>query len=75
MSFRKTCPNCGSNKFQETISREYCPNCGIECLYHGGGANDKYKDYCERKWAREAEEDEIRFAKLYEEQWGEPYNG
>lgn len=44
MSFQTVCWNCGSNRFQETVSREYCPDCKIECLYHGSGANYKYNE-------------------------------
>lgn len=62
MTFRTKCWSCGSKKFQENLSREYCPDCGIECLYHGGGANEAY----EKASARRHREEEIRL-----EQWAE----
>lgn len=42
------CPNCGSSQYVETIRREHCPDCGLECDYHGKGANKVYEDMMAR---------------------------
>lgn len=59
---QRPCWNCGSNRYVETVSREHCPACGIECNYHGGGANKAYDDASNRKHASEerAREEENR---------------
>ena len=61
------CPNCGSRNFKETISREFCPDCGIECDYHGGGANAAYNEMC----SRQSEASEEKFQKLLDDLYGE----
>lgn len=52
----RRCPNCGSDRFVETVSREHCPACGLTCDYWGSGANDVY----ERMIARNHEAEERR---------------
>lgn len=74
MSFATKCWACGSSRFQETINREYCPDCGIECAYHGGGMNDKYKNASDAKHRYEAELAEEKFQKQWEADWG-PMHG
>ena len=64
------CPNCGSENFKETVSREYCPDCGLECDYWGNGSNAVYDAYCERKWAEEKEQLEADFRREYgDDEW------
>lgn len=53
----RCCPNCGSSKYVETVSRESCSACGLECNYWGSGANSVYESMMEH---RAAEEDERR---------------
>lgn len=65
MSYQTVCWNCKSPRFIETMTREFCPDCGIECLYHGAGANDKYRSAMEVKYQREEVEREERFQRLY----------
>lgn len=58
---KQRCWNCRSERYENTISREHCPSCGIECDYHGAGANEAYtratdaRHYAEQK-ARDDEE-------------------
>lgn len=70
----RKCPNCGSSRFIESVSREYCPDYGLECDYWGNGANKVYNEYCQRKWAAEEERREAEVRKYYEENYGEPYD-
>lgn len=59
----RNCPNCNSRRFQETVSREYCPDCGLECDYHGKGANQVYEDMMDRKarvQQKEQEDEDFR---------------
>jgi len=46
---QKRCPNCHSENFRETLSREICHSCGLECDYWGGGANQVYRDMAARR--------------------------
>jgi hypothetical protein len=58
---RDRCPNCGSSRYRETISREHCDACGLEMDYWGGGGNAVYESHLAREAAREAaRQDEIR---------------
>jgi len=63
------CPNCGSNQYRETVSRESCSACGLEFDYWGSGSNEVYDAYCKRLWAEQDAEREKRFNK----EWGEDY--
>lgn len=54
------CPNCGSNKYRETVSLEHCSACGLRCDYWGKGANKVYDDMMERDYARQRAEREAR---------------
>jgi hypothetical protein len=49
----KTCPNCHSKNFIETLSMEKCNDCGLQCDYWGGGSNDVYDRYLANKHAAE----------------------
>jgi len=54
------CPNCNSERFVETIAREFCPDCGLQCDYHGDGANEVYRRMMEsRAAAEQRERDEL----------------
>jgi len=68
------CPNCGSENFQETVSREYCPDCKMECNYWGSGANEVYDSMCKRKSAEEDRRREEDFRRQMREEWGD-HNG
>ena len=57
MNARK-CPNCGSSKYRETLSREECTACGLKCDYWGDGANEVYERMMERNWAEDEAEKE-----------------
>jgi hypothetical protein len=58
----KTCPNCGSTRYRETLSTEDCIDCGLHCDYWGGGANSVYEEMlvadevAQQKALQEAEE-------------------
>lgn len=65
MCYRKTCWNCGSNNFIETISKEECPDCGIACYYHGSGANEKYLAAHTAKYERLEKELNEKYDKEY----------
>lgn len=58
------CPNCQSVNFVETARREHCPDCGLECDYHGNGANQVYKDMMARRNAQQEQT-----AQTQESQW------
>ena len=73
MTFATKCWNCGSKNFIETVSREFCPDCGIECLYHGSGANQAYNDASAAKWARIEAEDQKRLDDMYGLDTDPPY--
>ncbi len=49
MIFKTVCPNCRSRNFMETVSIEKCYDCGLECDYHGSGANSVYKNMMEEQ--------------------------
>lgn len=55
----KPCPNCGSSKFIETVSREYCPSCGLECDYWGSGANKVYDAMMQDMYSKQREHTEM----------------
>lgn len=57
-SENKRCPNCKSDRYVNSLSREHCPACGLECDYWGGGANNVY----ETMMAINAREEEKRLA-------------
>jgi hypothetical protein len=63
MTFKTTYWACGSNRFQETLSREFCPDCGIECRYHSTGSNEAYDEASSRRHR----EVEIRLEQWIEE--------
>jgi hypothetical protein len=50
---RKTCPNCRSSNYIETLSMEKCNSCGLQCDYWGGGINDVYNSYMDNQYAEE----------------------
>ena len=64
----KTCHNCGSPMYFQTVSIEYCPSCGMFCDYWGLGANDVYNAMSDRRAAQEAREAELAAAKYEDEQ-------
>ena len=64
---KSVCPNCRSNNYTETLSREYCRDCGLECNYWGNGANPVYQTMMVRKAQQHEREREARFRKQYEE--------
>lgn len=70
----RKCPNCGSSRFQETLSREYCPDCKLECNYWGTGANPVYQQMMERNHAREEAAREERIRRQLREEWGDGYD-
>jgi len=45
----RSCPNCGSKKFIETVSIEYCPDCKLECDYWEKGPNKVYNNMMDRE--------------------------
>jgi hypothetical protein len=51
------CPNCGSNKYIETVSLESCTACGLEFSYwprNGvSGGNAVYQQYEQQRQARQ----------------------
>ncbi|MEY2665478.1 MAG: hypothetical protein RLZZ480_583 [Candidatus Parcubacteria bacterium] len=60
---KEKCPNCGSEKYFQTVSTEQCPSCGLRFDYWGNGGNDVYEAYRQRRAAeaehrRQAEEEE-----------------
>lgn len=57
---KQNCWNCGSKKYENTVSRERCPDCGIECDYWGGGANKAYDAASAKKHAAEERASEAR---------------
>ena len=58
---KEPCPNCGSAKYYQTVSREHCPDCGLECDYWGGGANKVYEDMMAANARAERDEEEARY--------------
>lgn len=68
MNTRK-CPNCGSSKYRETLSREECTACGLKCDYWGSGANEVYDQMMDRKWAADEREQELADQKWADENW------
>ena len=55
MKNNKKCPNCGSDKYKETITKEICVACGLVCDYWGLGPNQVYKDMMDRMYLEEEE--------------------
>jgi ribosomal protein S27AE len=74
---RKTCPNCGSSKYIETVSKEQCNACGLLCDYWGGGSNKVYDRYTENLWAERERIKERREREEIEEEerWQNEYSG
>lgn len=64
---RLTCPNCGSDRYTETVSREHCSACGLEMDYWGGGGNKVYERYQAREYARQQDAEYERDRKMREE--------
>ena len=60
---QKRCPNCHSENFRETLSREICYSCGLECDYWGAGANEIYQAMSERHHEKLRRLQEERWAK------------
>ena len=60
---RKRCPNCHSENFKESLSREICYNCGLECDYWGAGANEIYRNTANRHHEKMRRLQEERWAK------------
>lgn len=58
---KRRCPNCNSERFVETVSREHCSACGLTCDYWGSGANDVYENMMERRYEAEARERERQY--------------
>lgn len=60
------CWNCNSQRYWQTARFEKCPDCGIECDYHGDGANVAYDDALERQRVIEREKEwQEEFDRLY----------
>lgn len=70
----RSCPNCNSLRFKETLSREYCPDCGLECNYWGTGTNEVYDNMMKRQWAKEEREREERIKRQLREEWGDGHD-
>lgn len=51
---KERCPNCRSDRYYQTVSREHCPACGLECDYWGGGSNEVYDRMMRNQQAEEA---------------------
>lgn len=53
---KQNCPNCGSNKYRQTVSIESCPACGLEFRYWrpNVGGNAVYE-----AWAKRAREERM----------------
>jgi hypothetical protein len=56
----RSCPNCGSDRYTETLSREHCAACGLEMDYWGQGGNAVYERHQAREYAREEAADRKR---------------
>jgi ribosomal protein L37AE/L43A len=64
---RPRCPNCGSDRYRETLSLERCDSCGLQMDYWGGGPNHVYERYERARNARlEAEREERERAQYLE---------
>lgn len=61
------CPNCGSDRYRETVSMEKCNACGLQMDYWGGGGNAVYEAYQARRYARLEAQEQERQRKQYEE--------
>lgn len=61
------CPNCGSNRYRETVSMERCESCGLQMDYWGGGGNEVYERYQAREHARQREAEYQREQQMREE--------
>lgn len=57
---KDACPNCKSRSYKETVSTQYCPSCGLFVDYWGSGDNSVCREYLERKWKIEEEEERQR---------------
>lgn len=68
------CPNCGSDRYRETVSMERCEACGLQMDYWGGGSNEVYDQYLAREHARRRAAEEERERKEREE-WERWQNG
>jgi hypothetical protein len=54
------CPNCGSNRYRETVSMERCEACGLQVDYWGGGGNSVFESYMSKVREREKSLEEER---------------
>jgi predicted amidophosphoribosyltransferase len=55
---KRRCPNCNSDRFKETLSREHCPACGLECDYWAAKSSNAV--YEEMIASRDRADDERR---------------
>jgi len=60
VSTPQPCPNCGSNKYVQTVSTESCSACGYRFDYWGKGGNEVYNQHAERVRRRQEEADAYR---------------
>ena len=70
---RDKCPNCGSNRYRETVSMELCESCGLKMDYWGGGRNAVYEAYLAHHHAQLRAAEEERQQAQYRE-WEEEQN-
>lgn len=49
------CPNCGSDKYIQTVSTESCAACGLRFDYWGSGGNEVHVQYLQRMQRRREE--------------------
>ena len=66
---RLTCPNCGSNRYLETVSKEHCASCGLQMDYWGTGGNEVYGRYQARECARQEAADQERLRQEQSSYW------
>lgn len=64
---RDRCPNCGSDRYRETVSMECCESCGLQMDYWGGGGNEVYERYLAREHARWQEERDASVRQMIED--------
>lgn len=65
---RTRCPNCGSDRYRETVSMERCEDCGLCMDYWGHGGNSVYEKHEARAHAREQAEKLAR-EQAWEREW------
>ena len=67
------CPNCGSDRYRETVSMERCEACGLQMDYWGKGGNLVYESYLARRRAQQQAAEEER-QRAQEREWQEEQN-